>query len=187
MDEVPKPEDMKITSEKFQEVIKKLKADRHLAADIHNLIETNSTIRRNATNLARDMPLTIGQDVSLNARKKMQQQQTLTRQLYKQGLTAVKGEVSCIMIPQKGSASSISSYTFLPSEMEDEKWQLQAAVIGGQSFVAVCNSQAMSGINKTASRLLKMDAHGPIIFVLLDEDYIPVSIDKTVFKSLMAQ
>jgi hypothetical protein len=179
-------DDLKIDNKKFKEIIKKLRENRNLATDIQDIVENNQQIRRNATNIARDMPLSAGQEVSLNDRKKMQKQQNLARQLYKQGLTSVKGEVLGVIVPQGAKkASAITSHTFLPSSMEDDKWQLQAAVIKGYSFVAVCNCGITTGINRIASKLIGMDAYGPIIFIHLDKDYVPVDMDITLFKSLL--
>ncbi|CAH6420696.1 Hypothetical protein POVR2_LOCUS226 [uncultured virus] len=188
MNQAPRPEDMKLNPGKFKEVIKKLQEDRNLAVSVHDLYKNNHQIQRNANNIAKGVQqqkMGVGGDISLNRAKKMQQQSVLAKQQYLQDL-ASKGQTACVVIPQKGSPNNVTSITFLPADMEDEKWQLQPAIIAGLPFVAICNSTIYSGTNKLASRLLGMDAYGPIIFMLLNDNHEPEDIKVAKFKSLIA-
>lgn len=171
---------------KFKEVVAALKENNSLASDIQEVMQNNQKVRRDIDNMAAEMRsrnMKMGSEVPLNERKKMQQKQNMVKQLYKAGLSNVSGEIQCIMINQGGT--SCLSHKFHPSNMEDEKWQLYPATILGCSFVAVCNSTILSGRNKTASKLLNKDVYGPVILLLLDEEYVPVDMEISVFKKLV--
>lgn len=177
-----------INNSKFKEVIARLKKDKHLAADVEAIYKGNRKIRQNATNIANEIGVEKMAGGSLNQKKKMQQYQNTMMELRKKSLRAAKGEIDCIMINAAGSEKTCAkSHPFIPAEMEGEKYQLEPLILGHKAFVVVCDSTQLSGRNKTASRLLGMDAYGPVILVNVDENYVPVDMDLVEFKALLAQ
>lgn len=189
MEEV-KTEDVagQINNAKFKEVIARLRKDKHLAADVESIYKGNRKIRQNANNIANEVGVQKMASGSLNQKKKMQQHQNTMMELRKKSMRAAKGEVDCIMINAAGSEKAcVQSHPFIPAEMEDEKYQLEPLILGHKAFVAVCNATILSGRNKTASRLLGMDAYGPVILVNVNDEDVPVDIDLTEFKALLAR
>ena len=180
-----------LTSAKYKEVLARLRKDKHLAGDVQELVKSNSKIRRNATNIANEIG--VSQKImagSLNDKKKQQQQQNTARELCKRSMYAKKGEIDCVIVnigSGRSGKSNVGSYPFIPAEAEQEKWQLQPVIIGHRSFVAVCNATTITGLNRAASKLLGMDAYGPIIFMCVSEDDTPVDIELAEFKALLEQ
>lgn len=95
------------------------------------------------------------------------------------------GEIRSVIIPQKGSKSSISSYIFSEDQVETDKWRFGYACLYNVPYIIVLNANIKTGVNKVASKLLRGDVHGPIILILLDHDYIPTHMSLPSFKKLV--
>lgn len=93
------------------------------------------------------------------------------------------GEISCVVIPHKGSGKCLSS-AFQENKLEgltDTTLRFTAAPIGLIPYIAIWNS-AVSGVNKKASKLLGMKVTGPVSFIMLDDNYRPTHTSLILFK-----
>lgn len=166
---------------KLSEVIEKLKNDRTIMPSTLKLIKENQQIQRNVNNIARDMSQSsMGQDVPLNQRRKMQQRQDLIKNMAKQQHT--EGDVSCVCMLLKGKTTS---YMFSPKELDSAKWSLRGVIIDDHSLVAICNPMSIGKSNEKASKIIGQRACGPIIFMLLDESYVPTNMSVSLFTTII--
>lgn len=94
------------------------------------------------------------------------------------------GEIRCVIVPHKGSAKSVSSYIMQEMEVGSLKWEFGCCVIARVPYLVASNSSNSGSVNKTASRLLGVTARGPVIFMLLDHEYLPTHMTVKIFQTL---
>jgi hypothetical protein len=169
-------------NKKLSEVIEKLKNDRSIVPNTIKLIKENPQIERNARSIARDIGQSsaMGQEVPLNERIKMQKRQELIKNMAKQNHK--EGDVQCVNMTVGGK---MSSYMFSPNDLDQDKWSLSGTTINSHSIVAICKTDIYSGSNKVAKKILGKEVYGPVIFMLLDEEYIPINLPVNSFKSML--
>jgi hypothetical protein len=110
----------------------------------------------------------------------MQKRQELIKNLAKQEHN--EGDVQCVCVAVGGG---MTSYMFSPNDLDRDKWSLSGVNLGEDSIVAICNSGIYSGTNKLAKKLLEKEVNGPVIFMLLDKEYVPINLSVKSFKSMI--
>jgi len=170
-------------SKKIEEIIDKFKKDKSILPNIIQMFDEDQQLRRNADNIARMVAPTgtMGQEVPLAQRKKLAQKQGMLRSLAKHVYTP--GDMSCIVINKNGK---VMSHVFNMNDINNDKWVLNPIVLNGVPFIAVCNSHMTSSSdkNKTATKLLSMPVNGPVVFLMMNEDYEITNMTPQEFKEL---
>lgn len=93
-----------------------------------------------------------------------------------------QNNVACICMLLNGK---IRSCPFNPSDLDKNKYSLISLTLNNHSLLVIYNFNIYIKINKIATEITGKEVRGPIVFMLLNDSFIPINMLVSQFKLLV--